>query len=381
LADLNWINDFDPPKGTIMDIRSALQNDYEQYDGSRQRLLNALVSGADESTRTFSLARFLECAASRKQFDEPEHRILSGTSKAMGIEWNPHRNWIPFQLLRTPASGAVRAMGTIPGPKGGYLVGVDGIQPTDVLRGWSVISSAGINTMMGLQDGVVIPRTVTPIQASWIGENSPGISESPLTLGNVSLLPRTASAFVKFSIQLLRQGEAVESYLRGQLMAAVGELLDKAFFSGAGGAEPYGLLNTPGVNAQSGTSLAHAGILAMRRQVLAVGGRETSLHWVGTPAVQETMGARERATGGGRFLWDTDGILGLPTFATKNAPTGSLILGDFPQAVLGIFGPGVRIDIDPSQDFNTAGLVARVLLICDCAFPIPAAFSVAATVT
>jgi hypothetical protein len=46
-----------------------------------------------------------------------------------------------------------------------------------------------------------------------------------------------------------------------------------------------------------------------------------------------------------------------------------LVVGDFSTSVIGVFGPGMRIDIDPSQDFNSAGLVARVMLMCDVAFP------------
>jgi hypothetical protein len=121
----------------------------------------------------------------------------------------------------------------------------------------------------------------------------------------------------------------------------------------------------------------------MEKAILNAGGREAALASVGTPAVKETLGGRQRFTGSNSTLWDSDAgtILGRPAYATKNAPASALIMGDFSQAVIGIFGPGIRIDIDPSQDFNAAGLVARVLLMCDVAFPQPAAFTVATSVT
>ena len=87
-----------------------------------------------------------------------------------------------------------------------------------------------------------------------------------------------------------------------------------------------------------------------------------------------SLGGRQRFTGSDATLWDSDNgtILGLPAHATKNA--SGLVVGDFSTSVIGVFGPGMRIDIDPSQDFNSAGLVARVMLMCDVAFPQPAAF-------
>lgn len=324
----------------------------------------------------FSLARMLCSLAERRGLTKREHEVCEGAAILYEQTYDPHRNWVPLPAID------VRAMATVPGSKGGYLIGVDTRAPIDVLRPWSVVASAGATLLTNLRDSVLIPRTALVSTASWLGaEGGAGPSESPPTLGNVSLTSRTAITLVKFSAQLLRQGEAAEPFVRAHLLRVVGELLDVAFFAGPGGVQPLGLLQTTGIGAQSGTSLAHAGILAMRQKVLNKGGIESALQWVGTPDVQELIGGRERATGGGRFLWDNDGILGKPAYATKNAPANALTAGDFSQAVVGLFGPGIRIDVDPSQDFNSAGLVARVLLFCDVAFPQPGAFCVATSVT
>lgn len=364
---------------------NPLATDINFRNNLRAQLANELsgvyheLADLSEPPVPFSLARLLGSHVDRIPLSDRESALTGGAAMLMGQHPNPHRNWIPFRALTTPLS--TRAMSTVPGSKGGYLLGTDVADTADVLRPWSVVASAGADLMVGLTEGVVIPRTATATTAVWFNENGTAPSESPPTIGNVSLAPRNALAFIKFSIQLIRQGVAVESYLRMQLLRAIGELLDKAYFAGAGGSEPLGLLQTTGIGTQSGAALAHAGILAMRKKVLDAGGIENQLQWVGTPTVQETIGARERAAGGGRFLWDSDGILGRPAYATKNAPTSGLICGDFSQSVIGIFGAGVRLDIDPSQDFNAGGLVARMILVCDVAFPQPAAFSVAATVT
>ena len=332
------------------------------------------LSGLDGPHEPYSLARYMRALAANRGPTGREKEVAEAAALLMDQHFDPNRAWVPFAAL-------TRALSTIPGGKGGYLVGTSATTPVDVMRPWSVAMASGVSTLLGLQDNVPVTRVSASTTAVWFAEGGAAPTETPPSLGSTSLTPHTAMAFVKFSMQLLRQGEAAEQTIQSQLLAAVGELLDKAFFAGAGGVEPLGLLQTTGIGTQAGTALAHAGVLAMRRQVLAAGGREDALAWVGTPAVQELLGARERATGGGRFLWDSDGVLGRLANATKNTATGALVCGDFSKAVIGIFGPGIRIDVDPSQDFNSAGLVARVMLMCDVAFPQPSAFSVATSVT
>jgi HK97 family phage major capsid protein len=362
------MNPLEPDRKIRPDVRAQLAAGLAQYYSE--------LSGMAPKGEPFSLGRLLLGMASGGPIRGREEEVTESAALLLGQHLEPQRRWVPFEAVPV-----TRAMGTTPGAKGGYLIGVSTLDTADVLRPWSVVASAGATLLTGLADSIVIPRTTTAVTASWIGENAAAPSETPPTLGNVSLVPKTALALVKFSMQLLRQGAAVEAFIRGQLLAAVGELLDTAFFAGTGGTQPLGLLSTTGINTVSGGALAHAGILSMRRKVLDAGGREANLAWVGTPAVQELIGARERAAGGGRFLWDDDGILGKPANATKNAPASALTVGDFGQSTVGIFGPGVRIDVDPSQDFNSGGLVARVLLICDVAFPQPAAFTVASSIT
>jgi HK97 family phage major capsid protein len=354
--------DINAPADARANVAAMLANYYSE------------LAGLDRApSDSFSLVRHLRALANGRPSSGRELEIIESASMLMGQQFDPSRAWVPLRAIRT--------MTTATGGKGGYLVGVDVLEPADVLRPWSVVASAGAMILSGLSDGVLIPRAAAATTSTWVGENSVAPSESPPTLGNESLTPKTAIALIKFSAQLLRQGEAAEPFVRAQLLAAVGEAFDKAYFAGAGGVEPLGLLQHAGIGAQIGTSLAHAGLLAMRKAVLNAGGKEDGLQWVGTPNVQELLGARERSTGGGRFLWDSDGVLGKPAYATKNAPTSGLIVGDFSRSVAGIFGPGVRIEVDPSQDFNSAGLVARVLLMCDVAFPQPAAFCVATPVT
>lgn len=329
---------------------------------------------SEPETPPFSLGRMLQRIASRQPLEGRERAVTKAAALASGHDHDENRCWLPWGALDR------RAMATQPGSAGGYLVGTQTAAPADVLRGWSVVTQAGVQVLPGLRSDVSIPRVADEVTASWLAPGAPLSTPDP-TLAEVSMTPRTLGALVHFPLKMLRQSEHAEALIQAQLLRAVGEALDTAFFAGAGGAEPLGLLNVPGIGTQSGTSLAHAGIIAMRKSVLAAGAMEDNLRWVGGVDAQETLSARERASGGGRFLWDDGSILGRPAHATRSAPAAALVAGDFSQAVVGVWGSGLRVDVDPSQHFESAGLVARVLMFVDFGFPRPEAFSLAISIS
>jgi HK97 family phage major capsid protein len=366
---MNLLHDFQPddpiPRDTLAQIGRALERHYPELHG---------ITG--KPAQRFSMVRYLRALANRTGLGF-EGEVLEATAAVQGKQFDPNRAFVPWSVFGRD----VRTLSATPGSSGGYLASAQTLSPVDVLRPWSVVASAGMQEMSGLSSNPLIPTGDNANGAAWVGETEGPESDADPTLGSVSMTPRIGMGQVKVPMQLLRQGEAVEPFVRASVQRKAGELIDAAVLAGAGGKAPLGLVNAPGVGAQSGSSLAHAGILTMRKQVLAAGAQEANLTWIGAPAVQELLGARERAAGGSRFVWDTDGVLGRPAHATRTAPATTLIVGDFSQAVLGIWGPGIRIDVDPSQLFDSAGMVVRVLLFVDVAFPQPGAFSVATSIS
>jgi hypothetical protein len=264
------------------------------------------------------------------------------------------------------------------------MVGVATSTPIDVLRPWSVVAQAGVQVLTGLTENLAVPRVATKSAAGWLSDE--GVSQTAdaqPVLGLSSMSPKTGAAHISFSRQFRAQAEASEPLMREQLLRGVGELLDVAFFAGAGhSGQPAGLLIQQNIGTQSGSSLGLAGLLAMRDAVLDAGAREENLRWVGHPGVQQTLGAREAASGNGGFLWAGGGILDAPAHATRNAPSGTLVCGDFSTAILALWGPpALKVEVDPFGAFRTGALRARVIVMCDFAFPLPAAFSVATSVT
>jgi len=354
-------------EGTRRDLARQLSRYYSELAGAEGK-----------PPPRFSLQRMLQLMTHPAGLTEGYERELAQAAAATAGEgFDPHRVRVPLEALATrdlTASGnAGNLIGTATAP-----------QPFDVLRPWSVAVEAGITTVPNLVGDFAIPRVSTASSAGWVAAEGNTITTSDPVTGLTAMTMKVGAVTVLFSrLWSLQASSAGELLLRQQLLGAVGKLLDQAILAGSGAnGEPLGLLNTPNVGTQSGSSLAHAGIIAMRQAVLAAGGREDNLRWIGTPAVQGLLAARERSISGGRFLWDDGAILGRPASATSYAPPGTLVCGDFSKAVLGMWGPpSVTVEINPYQNFKSVGLAARVVLAVDAAFPAPGAFCVASSIT
>lgn len=364
---------YTPARIVPEDVRRSLARELSRY-------YHELAGAEERPEPRFSLARVVEqMAHQRGLMDGYEREVCGATATAAGEGFDRHRVLIPLQALSTRDLTVAGAGG------GGYLVATDNLpSPIDVLRPWSVVAEAGVTVLPNLVGNLTVPRVTGASAAGWVSGEGATFTDGQPTAGQAAMTAKVAATTVTFSRQWrVQSGEGGELLLRQQLLGAVGKLLDEAFFAGSGASgQPSGLHITPGIGSQSGTSLAHAGLLAMRKAVLLAGGREDRLRWVGAPAVQETLGARERASGGGRFLWDDGLVLGRPAHASAYVPTGTLTVGDFGAALLGLWGPpALRLEVNPYQDFKAGRMAARVVLTCDFSFPTPAAFAVASSVT
>lgn len=337
----------------------------------------AELSGVEPKPQPrFSLGRAIrEAATERGLHDGYEREVCAGAALMAGEHHDPHRIIVPF--------GALAQRDLTVNNSGAYLTGTATPEPVDILRTWSVVAGAGITVLTGLRENLAIPRVSSAPTGAWVAED--GVSsyaESQPALGSTTLTPKTVATLVDYTRLMHRQVDALEPFLRQQLFGTLGALIDTAFFAGTGSSgQPTGLLNTGNIGTQAGASFDYADAIAMRSTVLTAGAGEDALQWVAAPAVQALLAARFKEAGSGRTLWDTDGVLGRPANATTRAPAATLVLGDFSKAVMGLWGSGIKLEIDPYTAFTTGKLTARVVISLDFAFPQPAAFVVATSVT
>lgn len=356
------------PEATRRSIARELSRYYFELSGNEP----------SEAPR-FSVARMLmQMTTERGLRDGYEKEICGSAAMIAGQHFDQHKVIVPFSALAT------RDLIAATTGAGGFLV-TDAVPVArDVLRPWSVTAAAGVTVLEGLTGNLTLPQVATGAAAvgSWVTAEGVVAPHTQPTLGQVAMTPKHATAFTRFSRQLLLQSEQTEGFIRAQLLEAVGGLLDQAVIAGTGSnGQPLGLALTPGIGTQSGTTLAYSGIRTMRRQVLAAGGREDNLAWLGGVDVQDTLGGRERATGGGRFLWDDNGVMGRPAYASSYVTAGTLACGDWSRAVVGLWGPGFVVEVNPYENFQAGKLSARILLECDVMFSPLGAFSVSMSIT
>lgn len=303
----------------------------------------------------------------------PEYESFRHIASLYGRQFDPHRVIIPFEVC-------ARAMATVPGSKGGYAVGVDTGDAVDVLRPFSPIVAMGTQIFPNLQSNITIPRTTTKTTATWQAPEGTTVTPADPVLGAVSLQPRTAIIVVQFSYQLFRQSN-VDAFLGRELIKTAGNAISAGAIAGTGASgQLLGLTNVPGVQTQSGTTL-NAGCATMKRKSAEANVTDPQISFLSTPAVRELLEGREKATGGGNFVWQKDLVADRPAYVSTDVPTASMICGDWSTCVLGIWGPGFTVEIDPNANFNNGMMAARIVVMCDFAVLQPASFVLASSIT
>jgi len=322
----------------------------------------------------FSFARMLQ-SMSHGGLDGFERETLEEVGRRSGKPFDVVRPYVPFELL-------ARDLTTDVASAGGYLVDTSTMAAQDILRAYSVVGGLGISVTAGLSANAEMPRTTTKGTAYWLTNEATDTTESTPALSMIANTPKTAGAFLEFSRNFSRQPQA-EGYVRRELLGTVGEAVDAAVLSGTGTAgQPTGIVNVPGIGTTTGTSLAQAGVVEMKRKVSAANGPDNGTAFVGTPAVRELLEKRERATGLG-FIWDNDKVASRPAAVSTSTPTATLICAHWPSIHLLMWGAGFQFEVNPydSTGFKMGKIQARVLVSVDVAATYPATIVVASSIT
>lgn len=306
---------------------------------------------------------------------------LDGYEDEMLREWSgtdfPNRLHIPWHELER------RDLNVAAGTAGGYLAAVDTLPAADILRPWSVVARAGVTILEGQIGPVTLPKTTATTTIQWQSTESTQASTSQPTIAQLAATPKIAIGVIQFSRQLNKQAN-VEAYIRRELLRTAGTAIDRAVLAGSGASgQPLGVINTAGIGTQSGTSLDHAGVIAMRDAVAAANARDEAIAFVADVATRTLLSARVVGTDTGRFVWDNDRVASRPGYVTTDMPAATMIAGDWSSVLVPLWGSGVVIEFNPfdSTLFRSGVIQARVLVACDVMVVHPAAFSVASSIT
>lgn len=266
-------------------------------------------------------------------------------------------------------------------PRPSYTVGASApahLSFIDMLRNASVAFRLGAQLITDLKDDVQIPKQLSDPTMTWL---TPGGSAAPSdsNFGQLSAQPKQALAITEVSGQLLRQSSA-DRIIKAGLAAVLGVGIDAAIINGPGGAQPLGFFNAPGIATASGTNLGYAGLVGVQKTVADSNGivNADTLGYLTTPTIAELLKNRQRFSSTDTPVWQAglhDGTIeGVRAVASKNAPTASLVYGDWSTIWIAEWGP-LMLEVDRGGSRFNQGLVGiRATWLVDVLISSPSSF-------
>ena len=294
-----------------------------------------------------------------------------------------HTFFVPLEVQWAQSLGQRDAIvGTA--SAGGYLVGTNVMSFIEILRNRSVAMRLGATTMPGLVGSVSIPKQLTASTAYWFADETGTATESNLTFGQVTLVPKTVGGYVEISRQLLLQSTPnAEGVVNADLARVIGLAVDSAAIAGPGTAgQPTGVRNTTGfgtANPSTGTAVAYADLIRFQTAVAASNAMMPGFGYVTTPTVAGILMGKPRFTNSDTPIWGgniLDGTLvGARAMASLQVGSGTIIGGDWSQVIIGEWGV-LEIEANPYANFQSGIVGVRALYTCDVGVRYPAAFAV-----
>jgi len=120
----------------------------------------------------------------------------------------------------------------------------------DILRNSTMVRKLGATVLPNLNGNLAIPRKTSGATVYWVAENV-AATEGAIAFDQVTLSPKTMSAWVPYSRLALKQGNPnVAALVMADLAAGMGVQQDSIAINGTGASnQPTGLLTVSGTNA------------------------------------------------------------------------------------------------------------------------------------
>lgn len=349
----------------------------------------SLIGLSDKEKNKYSIfraVRALEFGAQNQQIMDAaafEIECSRTVAKNLGRELTSNI-LVPGEVLTRPfGDGAMRAMATQPGAKGGYLVNVANMGFIDILRNRSVAVTMGARTVSGLVGNAAFSRKTGKASVTWQAGDGASVTASDQALGQLSMTPKTVTAITDISLQLLRQtSEDAEQVVMADLAADLAiDGLDYAVINGAGGNEPLGIKNTTGVTTgQDAASATYAKLLAFPSTAGSVNAIRGNPGFVTNTVGASVLMQRQRFTGTDTPLWDgnmLDGeCVGFRAMSSEQLASGNLIFGSWGEILIGEWGVLELATDGGGTRFNQLQVGIRAMWMVDVLLRNPQAFVV-----
>jgi HK97 family phage major capsid protein len=242
----------------------------------------------------------------------------------------------------------------------------------DALRNASSVMQAGATMLSGLSGDVKIPKKTGVASTGWISSEGGAASESEMTVGSVSMTPKTLGAFTDITRQLMIQSSLdVEALVRDDLAQSIALAIDLGALAGSGSSgQPTGIKNTGGINvvdfgAAPDLIPTYAQVVELETKVREDNALGNGGAYIANATMYGALKSVEKAANTAQFVVEPGGTMnGYRTVVSNQVASGDLYFGDFRNNLLiGMFG-GLDIVVDP-YTASTSGTV-RVIALQSC---------------
>lgn len=259
------------------------------------------------------------------------------------------------------------------------------------------VKELGARTISGLRDNVSYPKQTGKASGSWVGEN-PGsdVADSALTLGSIASSPHTYQSSSSYSRQLLAQAVVdVDSLVREDLARDMALAVDSVAIVGGASNQPQGIGSTSGV--QTYNMIADAGnggapswddIVIMTQKL-----EDANADQLGEGAWLTTPKCKSKLKRLGKLantialpIWADDNtvdgyrarssnqVASNTTKGTSGATLSTLIRGIFETMVIGTWGSGFELVVDPYRLKKQGMIELTTFMLTDVTLRYPTAF-------
>jgi HK97 family phage major capsid protein/HK97 family phage prohead protease len=334
-----------------------------------------------EEKRTYSLLRALN-AASRGDWSGAGFEAEMNQEVALKRGKQPQGFYIPDFAWRDydPAMKRELTVGT--NASGGFFA--PSVQLADefveALRARMVLPGLGMRIMSGLNTKIQIPKISAGAAAAFVAESG-DVGDQTQTTAQITMVGRTLGARTDVSrLLLLESDPSIEQIVRDDLLAAVANKIEDVAIEGGASNEPTGITQTSGIGSvaigTNGGAPTWAMVTNLVKEVeidnAAING--DTLAFLTNPKVKSKMAntVRVASTDSHMILndpynnlygYDIGVTTNVPSDLTKGSTSGScsaLIFGDFSQLMMGVFGGGPDVLIDPYT--NSASGSVRIVV-------------------
>ena len=332
---------------------------------------------ADDAQRPFSIVRAIGSFLDPRMDAGLERETSQEIARRVGRQ--PEGIYVPLGEMRQRAFDYAAGQPVVPPA---YLP--DSF--IDALRARSFVMRLGTRVLPDLVGNVSVPRLATGQTASWIaGDGVDGLPTTQPAFDSVTLSPKTIGALCVITRRMILQAlPSAEQLVRDDFAKLIAAELDKAAIAGTGTTnQPRGIVNIAGIG--TGTyPLAgpdYPSVVAMEGGLMAANADAASIAYLTTPQLAAALKAKEKASGSGLFVWNAGRepgvgeMGGLPAYASSNVPVDKIILGNFSDLLMGMWG-AIDVSVDPNYDFAKGSIAVRIFASVDFAVRHPQSFVV-----